>query len=430
MYSTVPEFSVSVILEVIKLVIIMCGIFNFKIKEDKKWILISLGSGSVLTVLFYILNGFWTYNYGLNPLTMLITAMIMVAVLVTGKKKLLMVLISEFTVSSIDELIHYYVCKLFDASYNNSFYILTTSLSIIILTVPACIVRTRKKKKNGLEYPVEKMSTFYLSLLVISQFVLLYYTGILHEYTGINRQIINICILFIIATELGMFFIIGRKDYYHNLSVINEKMLDVQEKYYMKLLDHEDEIRKFRHDVNNHIISLEALLEEGKLEESKKYLSEIKGAYPLVKSVVRTGNTIVSAIASDYAERFPEVTLEWEGLFPDELTISNTDICTIFSNVLGNAFENADKSEKEKIVSANVKTVTNSMIVTVKNTIGAPVKMKDGVFETSKDDKENHGIGTINIQKSVKANDGIVEYNYDESMFEIRIILPNALKVF
>ena len=70
------------------------------------------------------------------------------------------------------------------------------------------------------------------------------------------------------------------------------------------------------------------------------------------------------------------------------------------------------------------------MIVTVKNTIGAPVKMKDGVFETSKDDKENHGIGTINIQKSVKANDGIVEYNYDESMFEIRIILPNALKVF
>ena len=43
MYNTIPEFSFAVLLEALKLIIMMCGIFNFSIKKEKKWPFVSLG---------------------------------------------------------------------------------------------------------------------------------------------------------------------------------------------------------------------------------------------------------------------------------------------------------------------------------------------------------------------------------------------------
>ncbi|MBP0976888.1 MAG: GHKL domain-containing protein, partial [Oscillospiraceae bacterium] len=288
----------------------------------------------------------------------------------------------------------------------------------------------QRKKKKVLDYPIKKMGVFYLILLVIAQMVVLMYAGSLHSSFGIKRTYLTSAIAVIILIEGAMIYTSSRKDYYYNLSVMNQKMLDVQENYYMKLLDHQDELRKFRHDLNNHLISVEALIDEGKYDEVKKYFSEVKGIYTGSNPEVKTGNTIVSAIASDYMAKYPDVKLNWNGMFPDELTISNTDICTIFSNVLGNAFENSDKCEKDKNVDVTVETITNSMIITVRNTVAEKAVVKNGAFVTSKADKKSHGIGTQNIRKCVERNNGIVEYKFDESMFEVEIILPNAMKVF
>ena len=75
------------------------------------------------------------------------------------------------------------------------------------------------------------------------------------------------------------------------------------------MLAHQDELRKFRHDLNNHLISVEALIDEGKYDEVKKYFSEVKGIFTNRNPEVKTGNTIVSAIASDYMVKYPDVKL-------------------------------------------------------------------------------------------------------------------------
>ncbi|MBR6837611.1 MAG: GHKL domain-containing protein [Oscillospiraceae bacterium] len=452
MYSTIPEFSFALLLDSVKLIIIMCGILGFSIKKEKKWPFVSLGVAAGLTALwvlvpFLVQSYFSTYEsfpypemtkehpgaamickvITLNPVSLPVTVILTVFHLITGKKKMLLLILSELTISVIDEVVHAGVGKIFNTGYRD-YYLLTTSLTIIILALPAYIIQSKKKK--SLDYPLKKMGAFYLIMLVIAQIFVLYYASSIHNSFGIKRTYLTSAIAVIIMIECAMIYTSSRKDYYYNLSVMNQKMLDVQENYYMKLLDHQDELRKFRHDLNNHLISVEALIDEGKYDEVKKYFSEVKGVFTNSNPEVKTGNTIVSAIASDYIAKYPDVKLNWNGMFPDELAISNTDICTMFSNVLGNAFENSAKCKDDKTVDVTVETITNSMIVTVRNTVAEKAVVKNGAFISSKADKGSHGIGTQNIKKCVELNNGIVEYKFDETMFEVKIILPNAMKVF
>lgn len=60
------------------------------------------------------------------------------------------------------------------------------------------------------------------------------------------------------------------------VAIINEKLLETQADYYKMLLEKEDETRKFRHDMSNHIICIDALSQEKKYDEMQSYLSSLK----------------------------------------------------------------------------------------------------------------------------------------------------------
>lgn len=53
------------------------------------------------------------------------------------------------------------------------------------------------------------------------------------------------------------------------VAIINEKLLETQADYYKMLLEKEDETRKFRHDMSNHIICIDALSQEKNMMKCK-----------------------------------------------------------------------------------------------------------------------------------------------------------------
>lgn len=420
MYSSLPEFIISLVIELIKLIILMSGVLSFELNKNKKrHIGVLFAAAGIIAVLYKV-------NF-MNAITLPVVSMIIACFMISGNRKFIYVFIAELSICCADEAITAIMCRLISFEYGD-YYIISNSVSIILITFLSYMFQNRKKP--GIYDAKSGFNLIYLIVLLLAQVVILFYTSSLHDKNKQSRIFMFAIIGMIIVVEITMVYSVNKKNYYYNISEINQKMLESQEKYYMKLLDHENEIRKFRHDMNNHIIGIEALLKEEKYSEAGEYLVRLKDSFINTNPEIKTGNTIVSAIASDCAARHPAAELEWNGLIPPKLNISNVDICTLFSNVLGNAFENAVLSESEKKVSVKIETVTNNMIVTVRNNIGVPVKIKDGVFETSKDDKINHGIGTQNIKNVVESNKGILEYNFDNQYFEIKIILPNVLKLF
>ncbi|HPY84460.1 MAG TPA: GHKL domain-containing protein [Ruminococcus sp.] len=67
--------------------------------------------------------------------------------------------------------------------------------------------------------------------------------------------------------------------------------------------------------------------------------------------------------------------------------------------------------------------------MTIKNNISAPIRTKDSKLITSKPDKKNHGLGTMNVKECVAVNGGSVEYSYTDSDFTVDVVLPNVVEM-
>ena len=217
------------------------------------------------------------------------------------------------------------------------------------------------------------------------------------------------------------------KKYYENSSHMQGKMMDMQKAYYEEMLLREQETKKFRHDINNHMLCLRSLIDSGNYTEAEKYISDLCSRISTLRNKYSTGNELVNAIVNDTASRYESVKLTWNGILSDELNISNMEICIIFSNLLDNAFCAASKCHENGRVDVEVKTVTNSLLFTVKNNIAEPVTTMNSKLITSKPDKKNHGFGTMNVKECAAAIGGSVDYKFTDSDFTAEVILPNVI---
>lgn len=206
---------------------------------------------------------------------------------------------------------------------------------------------------------------------------------------------------------------------------VNAKLLETQKEYYTMLLQKEKETRAFRHDIKQHLYCIRNLYANKKEDELKQYLEEMQEQVEELSPRIQTGNDLITAITNDILRKFPKVPLQWNGMLPDDLQISSLDLCTIFSNLLSNALEAAQK-EKEGNVNVNIKLMESTMMVSVINSCGREPCVKDGNFVSSKPEN-GHGYGIENIKKCVEKNGGSYSATWDSGIFVTEVIIPHAL---
>ena len=149
------------------------------------------------------------------------------------------------------------------------------------------------------------------------------------------------------------------------------------------------------------------------------------------KLVMNLKKELVEDIVSGAAERvkksIKDHTLRIEN--SEEMLFVKVDgqlITKVIINLLDNAFCAASKCSAGK-VNVSIKTITNNLMVTINNNIAEPVRMKNKKFITSKMDKKNHGIGTMNVNEGVNSYSGKNEYNFTDKDFTVDVILPNVI---
>ncbi len=98
------------------------------------------------------------------------------------------------------------------------------------------------------------------------------------------------------------------------------------------------------------------------------------------------------------------------------------DICTLFSNLITNAFEAAEKS-KDKKVHMEIRMVNDEYYIKIVNSYFKKSLDKNSFFETEKGDKENHGIGIGNIKRIIKKYDGILDYEIEAEEITTKVLL-------
>lgn len=250
-----------------------------------------------------------------------------------------------------------------------------------------------------------------------------------------KAMVISIALIYIICMLVVVGFIwknmISKK--YKNENMIKNEIIDLREKYYKKLIENNDEVRQFRHDLKAHMICLKKLANDGKYNEFNCYLNEVESNINIFYNKVNVGNEISNIILNEFYEEAVNNKIEFEcsGKFRGNILISSYELCVLFYNLVKNAIEECLHIEisKRKIF-LMVKSYKESVVIQISNSVSKPIDIdmieKNG---TTKEDKRNHGYGMRNIKRIVKKYNGVVKYKNSDDKFIVEMILNNVYDI-
>lgn len=307
---------------------------------------------------------------------------------------------------------------------NKSANLISNSISIIIIAIITAISILYQKYERFSSG--QRVSVFYLLLILLGEISIFTFITVFQTVESDNKVLaVTLCICSIIFLMLCVIMMINymSKNHYKNISEINEKLLKNQENYYTMLLQKDKDTIKFRHDTAEHINCMYTLFEHGKYDGLREYFDKIGASLSELRPKIQTGNDMLSAILNDSVNKYPCVEYEIEGKMPNETTLSNMDICTIFSNLFDNAFSAAAKSDK-KLVIVSFRFIGENFFCRVMNTVDHKVNVVNNMLVTDKDDKLNHGHGTYNARMCTEKNNDEITYACDENFFSAELVFP------
>jgi sensor histidine kinase YesM len=208
-----------------------------------------------------------------------------------------------------------------------------------------------------------------------------------------------------------------------------QSFLYMQKQQYDYQLQQSVAVRRFKHDLVNHIGALRELMNEKKTEEAKEYIDTIWNIQNAFDLKLHTGDSFLDVIVNYYSYLATKENIEFivVGRLTDKIPLEMFDITTLMGNILQNAVEAAVKADVPRIRVEFVEHKKEIFIV-VSNSVAEGINTKSGFFMTSKKDKENHGFGIKNIVATVEKYHGecymeiLVENK--EALFKISIAIP------
>jgi hypothetical protein len=210
------------------------------------------------------------------------------------------------------------------------------------------------------------------------------------------------------------------------------KLKEMQEKYYEAMLKREEETRKYRHDLKNHLICLDGLAREEHAEKTAVYVgSMLKQAAFVQQKFYDTGNKILDSLVNYYGAIIePDAKLTVSGKIARDLELTDADLCTVFGNLLQNAAEGLTQVQnEEKYIRVQLEQGREYLRIKIENSASlieiTGEQFLNKFLKTTKRDKRNHGIGIRNVRDTLKRYSGTLEVKREPRKFIAEIILKN-----
>lgn len=192
---------------------------------------------------------------------------------------------------------------------------------------------------------------------------------------------------------------------------------------YLNLIEKKNQsMQVMAHDYKNHFATIASMTDSA---EIKEYVNSLLGEMSRLDNMGKTQNRLLDVILSKYASVCEEKDIDLKiDIVTDNLTVmNNNDISSLFNNLLDNAVESAEKSEKKKVLIQIANVMNSYRKIAVINSCDIPPNTKNGELITNKENKEMHGFGTKSIKKIVDKYDGELDWEYDNNLKEFKFII-------
>lgn len=205
-----------------------------------------------------------------------------------------------------------------------------------------------------------------------------------------------------------------------------KQQVEFQAAHYRELEASQKEIRRIRHDMNNHLLCLKHLLNSRQYMEAESYLSSLGGAVEDTSDQIDTGNAVLDSLLSAKLMTIQANRIHCEKTIaiPSGLSIAPIDLCIILGNSFDNAIEACTRMKEGKPEIQFVLIYRNkSLMLHLTNTTDAVPRNTGGRFLSAKRRFCEPGIGLSNMERVVQKYDGVMETACENGLFSLSILL-------
>ena len=200
--------------------------------------------------------------------------------------------------------------------------------------------------------------------------------------------------------------------------------LDAAEAQMARLKESAHQTAVYHHDMRHHLNMIDGLLSADKAEQASEYIRRIQEDISTISLRRYCENEAMNLLCSSFAEKAAAmgVQLTMEVSLPKELTLSDTELCSMVSNGLENALHAVDSLDKNRRwVQVSCRIRNSNLLLEIKNPYRGTVRMQEGVPLSA---RENHGYGCHSIQTIARRNRGHCLFEPKDGVFTLRVALP------
>lgn len=411
--------SIRGIIEFIVIVLAYRQIFNASVKKNK-FIIVTIGA---LMGVCYFVNSYFNLNVPYTVVGVLYAVFIPLVLLEGNKKKWLSLYPTIMLLTTMSSMaISYMVAFVFKLQVVDVYYDSILSCLVDISFLCIILIDYGFTKKN----PTRRITNYNISpivyfIMTIGEFAFVMLLGAMQYYTQLHEVKSNMInaigfTIAVICVVYGVAFLFLSVYIQKNTETNKEKdMLNLyvseQQKHIELMVEKDQDMKKFRHDVRQHMWVVSYHIEQGEIELAKDYINQIYENLDSAKMEHYTGAVPIDVVLSDKKKVMDEkkIKFNWSGSvnkIPGN--IQEYDICTVFIAIIDNAIEACESlMEDEREL---------KLLVEINN--GKLYIMEKHKCNSCNQSEENPGIRAI-----AEKYDGYVIYTNADNNYMVEVVL-------
>lgn len=320
-----------------------------------------------------------------------------------------------------------------NARENLMFLFLGTVVSkILMMLVIEFIIRFKRRKASQVSL---SSWMFIISIPIISIVLAIssVYEPVVSGTVSGNAILSCVAILYIDLIAFYLFDNIVVQVDENNQYKFREQQLLYQKDQYENVIAGYNQIKRVRHDMIGHFITVKGYLVGNKTHEAVEYLGKLSDELNIETKGILSRNVAVDAIINNRKTKANALGIQFdhEIMIPEQLHIDDMDICIIIGNALNNAIEACERITDincMQLIRMRMKYKKGSVLLDIKNTYNPDtIKSKNKKYISSKIGRAKGAIGTGmgNIMQTVEKYGGICQSDCNNEYFKLQIVIPD-----
>lgn len=180
---------------------------------------------------------------------------------------------------------------------------------------------------------------------------------------------------------------------------IYKQSIDIYKREMEEREEHNEKLRRFRHDIKNHLIAIEKLALSKEYDRLRDYIHQLTDEKGVLQVTTISGNALIDGLLADKFDvaRKYEIAVEYHIEIPTKLPFDDADLCIIVGNALDNAIDGTKDIEGAKKIEISMGFKQGNFLLKVKNTFNPELIKFDNNGKRLRTSKIAGGISVINI---------------------------------